>query len=577
MPLEDRTLKASRRGHRPAAIAAAPGSSAQPSSAPPETGGILLEFRHGLGDLIQLSIVLKHLRHANPSASIDVVCDDNKVRSYCGLERRRFGFHHARWKQGGWDQVINLSFPDFAGDAHGFPSSKVYRCLTEVIRIEPQPELFVYSLVIGEEARRRAARYLAQITGRADDSPGKFPVVIIHYQGTSSRMQKDLTHENAAALANAARMRGRVPVVLDLEKLSPVVDQSTVFSPLNGHPMWQELGHADPETLGALIDQAEVFVGVDSGPLHVAACTRTPSIGVWTHHHPTRFFDFSSNVLHLVPLGHKRLAPGPRAIDTFEKRYRHVVYGCVMRASLEEMNKLLEGGGEPPSPRSDALPGLHATGYGEQYYREHVLGGLDYLGHGDWQRDYAAWLGDVFEWRGKRVCDVGCACGSILRGLGHVGVIVQGFDVSEYLVERGRRKWPDQAGLMHVMDACNLHLFDAGQWEGLHCAQVAEHWRPELVPFVLAELARVTKPGGLFFCTLDTPELFARHNRSMEGEDPTHICVRPLSWWFEQLRATGWEVCTVEFEDRLRNHPGSFLRRYDWDYFVARRSAEKEI
>jgi SAM-dependent methyltransferase len=236
------------------------------------------------------------------------------------------------------------------------------------------------------------------------------------------------------------------------------------------------------------------------------------------------------------------------------------------------MNKVLEGGGEPPAPRSDALPGLHATSYGEQYYREHVLGGLDYLGHGDWQRDYAAWLADVFQWRAKRVCDVGCACGSILRGLGHVGVITQGFDVSEYMVERGRQKWPDQAGLMTIQDACNLHLYRDAEWDGLHSAQVAEHWRPELVPFILRELARVTKAGGIFFCALDTVELFARNHRGGDGEDPTHVCIRPLEWWEVQLANAGWQVATTEFAASLKDHSGSFLRRYDWDYFVARRS-----
>ena len=119
-------------------------------------------------------------------------------------------------------------------------------------------------------------------------------------------------------------------------------------------------------------------------------------------------FDWSANVLHLVPVGHKRHAR-PRALATFQERYRHVVYGHVASAVVEEMHKLLGGDRPAPPPQSSGLPGLHATGYGEQYYTEHVLAGLDYCGHGDWQRDYAAWLADVFSWRGQRVLDVGCA------------------------------------------------------------------------------------------------------------------------------------------------------------------------
>ena len=128
--------------------------------------------------------------------------------------------------------------------------------------------------------------------------------------------------------------------------------------------------------------------------------------------------------------------------------------------------------------------------------------------------------------------------------------------------------------LMFVCDAVNLHLFADGSWDGLHSAQVAEHWKPELVPFILRELARITVPGGLFFCAFDTEELFARQGRSLEHEDPTHFCIKPMTWWHERLAETGWEVCTAEWEPILRRHPEDFLCRYDWDWFIARRLSQ---
>lgn len=541
------------------------------------TGGILLEFRHGLGDLVQLSIVLRHLNAVNPGAAIDVVCADDKVLSCSGFERQRFGFHNPRYHQGGWDQVYNLDFPDCMDDVHGFPMTKPYTMLSQILRIAPVPELFRYAMVIGKDASQRAADYLQKICGGQRRNDGKFPVVIFHYIGCSSRMQKDLPNEVVALAVNAARLRGRAVAIFDNERLSPLVDQATVFAPLNGNPCWGNVGSADPETMAAMIDQAELFVGIDSGPLHIAGATLTPSIGVWTHHHPIRFFDFADNVLHLVPSGHRRLAGGAAALRTFEERYRNLVYGNLGNALVEEVTKALEGDREPPKPRNDSLPGLNATGYTEQYYVEHVNGGLDYLGHGDWQRQYAGWLCDVFAWRGQQLLDVGCACGSILRGFGHVGAVVQGVDVSEFMVDRGRRKWPDQAKLMHVADCVNLHMFDDARWDALHCAQVAEHWRPELVPFILAELARVTKDGGLFFCTLDTVELFERNNRDMANEDKTHICVKPLAWWFPLLEAAGWELVSEAFLSLLSEHPENFLARYDWDFWVARRRPRMEV
>jgi predicted SAM-dependent methyltransferase len=127
------------------------------------------------------------------------------------------------------------------------------------------------------------------------------------------------------------------------------------------------------------------------------------------------------------------------------------------------------------------------------------------------------------------------------------------------------------APLLSVCDAANLHLFADESWDGVHTAQVAEHWDPAAVPQILREFWRVVRPGGLWFCALDTQELFARQGRCEEDEDPTHRCIRPMSWWHSRLTETDWELITPEVEGALRSHPESFLRRYDWDWFVARR------
>ena len=220
--------------------------------------------------------------------------------------------------------------------------------------------------------------------------------------------------------------------------------------------------------------------------------------------------------------------------------------------------------GHPPTA-------LTAVQYNRQYYEEHQRAGLDYLNYGDWQREYGRWLIESLQFRGKRILDIGCACGAILRGLGAAWAIVEGVDLSEYMLQLGRQKWPDMAPLLHVADAADLHRFHDDSWHGLHSAQVAEHGPPEYVPAILRELARISVPDGLFFCSFDTEELFARQGRTMDTEDPTHICIRPRAWWLEQPAATGWQDCTAEHEPALKSHPDSFLRRYDWDWFVARK------
>jgi len=100
-------------------------------------------------------------------------------------------------------------------------------------------------------------------------------------------------------------------------------------------------GMADPETMAGIMELAELFIGIDSGPLHMAGGLDVQAVGIWTHHHPIRFFDIADNVVHLVPTGHRRLAGGHLAADTFHELYRHEVYGCLKGALIDEVHKAL--------------------------------------------------------------------------------------------------------------------------------------------------------------------------------------------------------------------------------------------
>ena len=129
------------------------------------------------------------------------------------------------------------------------------------------------------------------------------------------------------------------------------------------------------------------------------------------------------------------------------------------------------------------------------------------------------------------------------------------------------------SALLPACDAVNLHPFGDTSLEAIHATQVAEHWKPHLVPHILREFWRVTRPGGLFFCCLNTEELFARQGRGSASNDTTHACVRPRRWWHQQLQGAGWRPCSEEFATGMHDHPLSFLKRYDWDWWVARKEA----
>lgn len=531
---------------------------------------ILIEFRHGLGDAVQLTSVLKHLRHYHPDWEIDVAALRGKHSAYHGLCRNVFVLGDQAFDRTRYAQVFSLDWHEGRAPDGRWPNTKVTRCLQDVFHLTPLPDLSRYFIQTTEAARTAAAAYLESVCG-PPDSDGRYRAVLIHYEGNTSGDQKNLPTDLVRTVCETIRESGHVPIILDWDRRSPLPDDKTIFCPGADHPLWQRRGTGDAEQLAALIQAARLMIGVDSGPLHVAGATTTPTIAVWTKHHPLQFFDLAPHVEHLVPLDHARQIGVTAALDYFRREYRFRPYldlGRDLRLLVETHLK-----DHPPAeddPRQFAHR-LRSTAYNEAYYREHQEAGLDYLSYGDWQRQYGRWLAGALGWTGRSVLEVGCACGSILRGLGEAGIVVQGVDLNEAMVQLGRAQWPEMAPLLQVCDAVNLHLFGDQTWHGIHTAQVAEHWKPVLVPHILAELHRVVAPGGLLFCALDTEELFARQGRRVKDEDPTHICVKPLAWWHEQLAQTGWEVCSAEFDGPLRSHPESFLGRYDWDWFVARR------
>lgn len=531
---------------------------------------VLLTFLHGLGDAVQFTSVLRHLNHYHPDWNIDLLTQVGKHSAFTGLCRQTYLADRGPQPSGNYDERYSLDWLENRQPSTQWPSTKVTRCLLDVFGLNPIPELCRYEIQSTGDDRQRARTYLESVCGPAAEN-GKYRAVLIHYEGNTSGDHKNLPHELVRDVCDVILRSDCVPIILDWDGRSPLPDGARIRNPHSDHELWQKIGTGDAATLAALTEASTLMIGIDSGPLHAAGATATPTIAVWTHHHPVHFFDLADNVLHLVPSDHGGRASGPQAVSYFQKNYRSYEYLSLNVELPAYVEHTLTGAELEPLKNKRFLRQLNATGYTQSYYDEHKQAGLDYLGFGEWQQKYGRWMVESLGYKGRRMLDIGCACGSILRGLGQAGAIVQGVDLCEPMIQLGRQKWPDMAPLMFVCDAVNLHLFTDESWDGLHSAQVAEHWKPELVPFILRELARITTPGGLFFCALDTEEQFARQGRSIEHEDPTHICIKPMTWWHEQLAANGWEVCTNECDPVLRNHPETFLSEYDWSWFVAKR------
>lgn len=320
---------------------------------------VLLKFTHGLGDAVQLTIILKHLKKYAPHWLCDVWALHGKHTAARGLASRVYSDVGEQPRDAEYDQILNLAWFECHQSFEYVPSTKPSLCLQDVFHIEPDPELYGYEVYPTEEAYAAAEEYLRSITGM-EAKDGRWPVVILHYQGNTSADMKNLPHDVALGVCDSLRKGGLIPVIFDWDRRSPIPDNRKVFCPDSAHPLWGGFGSGDAGIIAALIERSSLMIGIDSGPLHVAGATSTPTIGVWTKHMPIRYFDRADNVTHLVPSDwreHMR----ERQVKVFEQYYKFVERSAktmakdIVSLSASMLRK------EFPMPVDDSL--VHINGF----------------------------------------------------------------------------------------------------------------------------------------------------------------------------------------------------------------------
>ncbi len=288
---------------------------------------ILLNFPHGLGDVVQATVVLKHLRRYRSGWDVDARAGRGKHSAMIGLCRH---VYHDQEPQpsGHYDTRATLGWYENFNRYSDRPNSKITNCLHEVFGIDYDPSLGRYEIQVPDEARARTAAYLESI-GCKKLPNGRYNAVLLHYEGNTSGHKKNLDHGTAGLFLRWVLEHGFVPVVLDWDRRSPHPDQKRIFCPGVGPgDLWGNFGSGDAAVLAALIGQGSLFVGVDSGPQKVASATDTPGIGLWTGHHPVQFFDPTPHFIHLVKEPHRLIPPADHGgvAAYFERHYRFSQY-----------------------------------------------------------------------------------------------------------------------------------------------------------------------------------------------------------------------------------------------------------
>jgi heptosyltransferase-2 len=180
----------------------------------------------------------------------------------------------AGWVSGGGGALLDFRM-DFDTRAHTTANAR--RLVAGVFERMPAPS--IEPLLAIPEAARRAAR--ARIS-----SPRTGPLIAIHVSG--GRLVKQWEPEKFADVAlRLATERGARIVLTGSAGDRSLVDR--VKAPLPAGQVLDVSGEIDLLALAALLEQVDVLVTGDTGPMHIASAVSTPIVAVFGPSDPVRY------------------------------------------------------------------------------------------------------------------------------------------------------------------------------------------------------------------------------------------------------------------------------------------------
>ena len=256
---------------------------------------------YGLGDSVMMSAVLRHISKYRPEWTVDYQAEEGRHQVGRGIVARTFA-RGTPYPTPHYDAEVSLTLYDRWYGWTDRPNTIVSSCLHECLGMAWDAE---------------CGRYQVDVEGVVLDRDLDCQVVAVHTDGRTARERKDLTPKQTKDVLEAVRWYGRTPLVL------------------NGYS-------GDAQLNTAVIARCAAFVGIDSGPAKCASATNTPSLVVWTGHHPAAFHDPAPNTTHLIPLDHRERFPRmgePGVLDWFRAHYD---YRCYDGDPVPEVKKWLE-------------------------------------------------------------------------------------------------------------------------------------------------------------------------------------------------------------------------------------------
>lgn len=284
----------------------------------PITVLISLYKGYGLGDAVQMSAVLRHIRHFRPHWKIDFLAEPGRESVGRGIVHNVFSYGQP-YPSEYYDLEVQIVLYDTITNWPDRPNTRVVSCLHERFGIEWDSRFARYQILVRPET-------LAKV--QVPDNS-----IAIHYQGDSAKDKKDLSHSQISDLSEFIRKLGFVPLILDWRNDHKYIIERAVY--------FRADGGNDAEMQCAVISKCKAFIGIDSGPGKCASATETPTLITWTGHHPVPFHDPAPNTTHNIPLGYKGLEPQYKECSFFEQNYNVQFYSDPVEGIKQWISKTL--------------------------------------------------------------------------------------------------------------------------------------------------------------------------------------------------------------------------------------------
>lgn len=121
------------------------------------------------------------------------------------------------------------------------------------------------------------------------------PVILLHTRGNTGTERKNCSMEQEADIyKELLRATDCTIITCDWDNRVHRIPHRRVRHLL-------DFRHVNILELAYMMSKASLFIGVDSGPLHLTRFTNCPAVGIWYGHHPAHYALPRANTVHIVP------------------------------------------------------------------------------------------------------------------------------------------------------------------------------------------------------------------------------------------------------------------------------------